>query len=62
MPGLGFVLGGVVTELFDPRAGFALAGGGVLVVLVAAVPLLRGADWSGTPEAASGEAVEPAQL
>jgi hypothetical protein len=48
--------------LFDPRAGFALAGGGVLVVLVAAVPLLRGADWSGTPEAASGEAVEPAQL
>ena len=62
MPGLGFVLGGVVTELFDPRAGFALAGGGVLVVLVAAVPLLRGADWSGTPEAASGEAVEPAQI
>jgi MFS family permease len=62
MPGLGFVLGGVVTELLDPRAGFAVAGTGILVVLLIAVPLLRGADWSGDAVDASPEAVEPANI
>ena len=46
MPGLGFVLGGVITAFFDPRAGFAVAGLGVLAVVLLAVPLLRGADWT----------------
>ena len=60
MPGLGFVLGGVITEFFDPRAGFAVAGLGVLVVVLLAVPLLRGADWTGAGgPAATDEAVEP---
>ena len=60
MPGLGFVLGGVITEFFDPRAGFAVAGLGVLAVLLLAVPLLRSADWTGASGAgAPDEAVEP---
>ena len=62
MPGLGFVLGGVIAELFEPRAGFAVAGVGIIVVVVVAVPLLRDADWSGAaaPDAAAPrEAVEP---
>ena len=60
MPGLGFVLGGVITAFFDPRAGFAVAGLGVLVVVLLAVPLLRGADWTGAGgPAATDEAVEP---
>jgi MFS family permease len=62
MPGIGFVLGGVITELLDARAGFALAGFGVIAVLLVAVPLLRGADWSGAEvagPAAPGEAAEP---
>jgi predicted MFS family arabinose efflux permease len=56
MPGIGFVLGGVVTELLDPRASFAVAGSGVLLVLFLAVPLLRGASWGapGGAEAAEG--------
>jgi MFS family permease len=62
MPGIGFVLGGLITEFLDARAGFAVAGFGVLTVLLIAVPLLRGADWSGSDSggpAAAGEAVEP---
>jgi MFS family permease len=45
MPGIGFVIGGVVTSLLDPRASYALAGAGVVAVLALAVPLLRRVDW-----------------
>jgi hypothetical protein len=33
LPGLGFLLGGAITAAVDPRAAYAVAGGGVLVVL-----------------------------
>lgn len=63
MPGLGFVLGGVITEVLDARAGFAVAGFGVLAVLLVAVPLLRGADWSGAdPSEPAGTEEAPAPL
>jgi MFS family permease len=54
-PGIGFLIGGVVTELMNPRASFALAGIGVLTVLLAAVVLLRGASWG-----VAGDATTPA--
>jgi MFS family permease len=41
MPGLGFVLGGLSAELFDPRVSFALAGAGVVAVAALATPMLR---------------------
>ena len=50
MPGIGFLLGGVIAELLDPRASFVTAGMGALTVLLVAVPLLRGADWEPEPE------------
>lgn len=34
MPGVGFVLGGLLTEVGSPRTAFAVAGGGLLVLLV----------------------------
>lgn len=41
-PGIGFLLGGLLTSLFDPRAAFAVAAGGVaLVVLVGAAAFWR---------------------
>jgi MFS family permease len=41
-PGVGFLLGGLVTAALSPRAAFAVAGGGVvLVVLVAMTVLIR---------------------
>ncbi len=46
MPGLGFLLGGLVTVGHDPRAAFLVAGIGVLAVVVVAAPLL-GARWGG---------------
>jgi MFS family permease len=45
MPGLGFVLGGIVAYVVEPRASFLLAGLGVLAVVALASPLLRRTDW-----------------
>ena len=50
MPGVGFVLGGVIAELLNPRASFVAAGAGALGVLAVAIPLLRRADWRPEPE------------
>ena len=50
MPGIGFLLGGVIAQLLDPRASFVTAGVGALTVLAVAIPLLRGADWRPEPE------------
>jgi hypothetical protein len=40
-PGVGFLLGGVITALLSPRAAFAIAGSGVMVLLVIAAFVLR---------------------
>jgi hypothetical protein len=63
MAGIGFSLGGLVTEVLDPRAAFALAGAGVLAAVAAGVVLLRGAHWGAVEperaaEAPAREAVE----
>jgi MFS family permease len=58
MPGVGFILGGAIAALVDPRASFVAAGAGALTVLVLAVLLLRDTDW--TPEAEPHIAAEGA--
>lgn len=45
MPGVGFLVGGAVTALLDPRASYAVAGAGVVIVLAIAAYGLRAADW-----------------
>jgi MFS family permease len=54
MPGIGFLLGGIVAAVLDPRASFAVAGIGVLCVLAVAIARLRGAEWQ--PELDQGDA------
>jgi MFS family permease len=54
MPGVGFVLGGAIAALFEPRLAYAVAGAGVVLVLIIAVTRLRGAVWS--PELDQGDA------
>lgn len=50
MPGVGFVLGGALTELGSPRMAFAVAGGGLLVLLaVAWIPARRMVAAGGLP-------------
>jgi hypothetical protein len=46
MPGVGFVLGGVVAQLVDPRASFLVAGAGIVLVMLVAAPLLRRTSWA----------------
>ncbi len=48
MPGIGFLLGGVVAALVTPRATFLVAGAGVFAIVAVAAPLL-GTSWSKLP-------------
>jgi predicted MFS family arabinose efflux permease len=48
MPGVGFLLGGSIAAIFEPRASYAVAGVGVVIVLIVATRALRRVDW--TPE------------
>jgi len=50
LSGVGFLLGGVIAAVMSPRASYAVAGIGVLVVLALAVLLLRGTRWQRDPE------------
>jgi MFS family permease len=58
MPGIGFLLGGAVAAVLDPRASFAVAGAGVLVVLLVAITRLRDVEWH--PELEQGPSGPPA--
>ncbi|MDX6582314.1 MAG: hypothetical protein QOI10_1498 [Solirubrobacterales bacterium] len=53
MPGIGFLLGGAITAIFDPRLSYAVAGAGVLCVLAYAAASLRHVDWA--PELERGK-------
>lgn len=55
MPGVGFLLGGAVAAIFAPRASFAVAGAGVLLVAAAAVIALRRVGWQTELEQGSAE-------
>jgi hypothetical protein len=45
MPGIGFLLGGLLAYLFNPRVSFLIAGLGVLSVVAVSVTLLRRTEW-----------------
>ena len=57
MPGIGFLLGGAIAAIFEPRLSYAVAGAGVLFVLAAAAVALRRTEW--TPELEQGGEAEP---
>jgi MFS family permease len=48
MPGLGFLLGGIVATIASPRVAFLIAGIGVVAIVLLAVPLLGG-EWGERP-------------
>jgi MFS family permease len=65
MPGIGFLAGGAITAALEPRASYAVAGAGVIVVLGLAAGMLRRADWTpvleqGARAATSVAGTEPA--
>jgi MFS family permease len=45
MPGVGYLLGGLVATALDPRATFLVAGIGVLAVVALAIPFLARTSW-----------------
>lgn len=45
LSGVGFLLGGAIAAIASPRASFAVAGFGVMAVLVCAVVVLRSVRW-----------------
>ena len=58
MPGAGFLLGGAIAALFEPRLSYAVAGVGVIVVVAIAAITLRRTEWAPQLEqgAANGNA------
>jgi MFS family permease len=62
MPGAGFLLGGAIATLFEPRLSYAVAGVGVIAVLAIAAITLRRAEWAPQLEqgAANGDATSVA--
>jgi MFS family permease len=59
MPGVGYLLGGLIAASASPRATFLVAGVGVLAIVVIAVPLL-GKKWPERREKADGKALDAA--
>jgi MFS family permease len=53
MPGVGFLLGGVIAELVSPRASFLTAGIGVVVVVALVAPSLARSRWGEHPAVAA---------
>jgi MFS family permease len=41
MPGFGFLLGGAIVAAASPRTAYAVAGGGLVLIVLAALPLRR---------------------
>jgi hypothetical protein len=61
MPGVGFLLGGAIAAILNPRASFLTAGIGVIVVLALATPALARARWGEQrgPSAAAQDETAP---
>lgn len=57
MPGVGFVLGGVVAALVSPRMTFLVAGAGVVALVIVMAPLLRG-NWLQSGEMAKAPSLD----
>lgn len=65
MPGVGYVLGGAIVALGSPRTAYAVAGAGVLVLVLAALPLrsrLDGLRLNGPASALNGDLALPDPL
>jgi MFS family permease len=54
MPGVGFLLGGLIVTLGSPRTAFAVAGAGILVLVVVAAVLRPGRQTSTTTGSTMG--------
>jgi predicted MFS family arabinose efflux permease len=50
MPGVGFLLGGAIVAAFSPRAAYAVAGAGLVLIVLAAIPLRSRFDGARAPE------------
>ncbi|HSS31855.1 MAG TPA: MFS transporter [Solirubrobacterales bacterium] len=57
MPGVGFLVGGLIATVADPRVAFLVAGIGVLVIVLLAIPFL-GAKWQESPASDSSQSLD----
>ena len=60
MPGIGFLIGGAIAATLSPRVSYAVAGAGVLVVLILAAIGLRGVDLTPEPDS-DDDSQDPAE-
>jgi MFS family permease len=57
MPGVGFVVGGLIAALVSPRMTFLVAGSGVIAIVVVMAPLLAG-KWLESDEVAQASSLD----
>jgi MFS family permease len=57
MPGAGFLLGGVIVTLGNPRTAFMIAGGGILALVVIAVALRPGVERRAQTSTTTGSTI-----
>jgi MFS family permease len=57
MPGIGYLLGGLIATATSPRATFLVAGLGVLIIATLAVPIM-GRKWPESREKADGKSLD----
>jgi MFS family permease len=57
MPGVGFLVGGLIATVADPRVAFLVAGIGVLVIVLLAMPFL-GSRWSERPASGGSQSLD----
>ncbi|HUC00881.1 MAG TPA: MFS transporter [Solirubrobacterales bacterium] len=57
MPGVGFLIGGLIATLADPRVAFVVAGIGILVIVLLAMPFL-GSRWQEKPASDGSQSLD----
>jgi hypothetical protein len=62
MPGIGYLLGAAIVAAWSPRTAYAVAGAGLLLLVIAALPMRSRFAAQAPPRLATENGIGPSQL